>query len=240
MRCLGSIVLALALATTGCVKASTHQRAVDTLTAKLTAAQSTIDQRDARIRELEGNEARLHGEQDASAAELAELREKRAADEKRLAAFQDLQKRFQSMVDTGELEVTFRKGQMTLKLPSGVLFPSAGADLGDAGKKTLTKVTALLMPLKDRRFLIAGHTDNVPIKNEQFANNWYLSTARAITVVQFMIDQGFPAKQLAAAGYADKDPIASNGGRNGRKRNRRIEIIVVPDLSDLPTLATPK
>ena len=175
-----------------------------------------------------------------SAAELAELREKRAADEKRLAEYQDLQRRFQSLVDTGELEVVFRKGQMTLKLPSSVLFPSAGADLGDGGKKTLTKVTALLLPLKDHRFLIAGHTDNVPIKNEQFANNWYLSSARAITVVQFMVDQGFPAAQLAAAGYADKDPIAKNSSRKGRQRNRRIEIIVVPDLSELPKLATPK
>ena len=143
-----SILLALALATTGCVKASTHRRTVD----QLTAAQATLDRRDARIRELEGSQARLQGEQEASDAELAELREKRAADEQRLAAYQDLQSRFKSMVDTGELEVTFRRGQMTLKLPSGVLFPSAGADLGDAGKKTLTKVTALLMPLKDRRF----------------------------------------------------------------------------------------
>src|SRR5262249_5232796 len=129
---------------------------------------------------------------------------------------------------------------MTLKLPSGVLFPSAGADLSKGGKDTLTKVTKLLLELKDRHFLIAGHTDDVPIKNKDFANNWYLSTARAITVLQFMVDQGFPPTQLAAAGYADEDPIATNKNAKGRMKNRRIEILIVPDLSELPKLAGDK
>jgi chemotaxis protein MotB len=247
-----AITIAAVLAT-GCVKESTHKKAVAKLQAELTAARAEVAARDKRIAELEGNTATLRGEseslrgetaalrgeKEATAAELAELREKKAADEKRLAAFQDLQERFKTLVDTGELEVAFRNGQMTLKLPSGVLFPSAGAELGDGGKKTLTEVTKILMPLKDRMFLVAGHTDNVPIKTDAFANNWYLSTARAITVVQFMIDQGFPADHLAAAGYADKDPIGNNKTKTGRKKNRRIEIIFVPDLSELPKLTIP-
>jgi chemotaxis protein MotB len=240
-RRLAAITLVLLLS--ACVKKSTHERAVAALEAKLADARTKADAQDARIKALEGSTdelERVKGEKSASDAELAELRDKRAADEKRLAAYQDLQARFKSLVDTGELEVTFRNGQMTLKLPSGVLFPSAGADLGEGGKKTLAKVTKLLLPLKDRRFLVAGHTDDVPIKNEQFANNWYLSTARAITVVQFMIDEGFPAGQLAAAGYADKDPIGNNRSRGGRQKNRRIEIIIVPDLSELPKLARGK
>ena len=226
-------ILCAVLAAAGCVKKSTHEKALADLNAK-------IAERDRKIAELQGSEQTLKGEKAASEAELAELREKRAADEKRLAAFQDLQARFKSLIDTGELEVTFRNGQMTLKLPSGVLFPSAGADLSEGGKKTLTKVTKLLMPLKDKHFMIAGHTDNVPIATDVFANNWYLSTARAISVIQFMTEQGFPADNLSAAGYADKDPIASNKNPKGRQRNRRIEIIIVPDLSELPKLAKPR
>ena len=251
MRAALGVVVVLTLA--GCVKESTHKKAVAKLQGDITALRTELAERDRRIKELEGSaetlrgesetlrgeSETLRGEKEATAAELAELREKRAADEKRLAAFQDLQQRFKNLVDTGELEVAFRNGQMTLKLPSGVLFPSAGAELSEAGQKTLTKVTQLLMPLKDRLFLVAGHTDNVPIKTDAFANNWYLSTARAITVVQFMIDQGFPPDHLAAAGYADKDPIASNKSKNGRKKNRRIEIILVPDLSELPKLTIP-
>jgi chemotaxis protein MotB len=239
-----ALALAIAATTaTACVRKSTHEKAIAELEGKLTAANNKVDEKDRRIKELEGTEgelAKVRGEKEASDAELSELRDKRAADEKRLAAYQDLQNRFKSLTDTGQLEVTFRKGQMTLKMPSSVLFPSAGAELSDGGKDTLAKVTKLLLPLKDRHFVVAGHTDNVPIANDQFANNWFLSTARAVTVVQFMVDQGFPADQLAAAGYADKDPIASNKSRNGRQRNRRIEILIVPDLSELPKLAKPK
>jgi len=95
----------------------------------------------------------------------------------------------------------------------------------------------VLAALKDRHFVVAGHTDDIPIKTEEFANNWYLSTARAVSVVQFMIEQGFPADHLAAAGYADKDPVSSNKTKKGRQKNRRIEIILVPDLSELPKLS---
>jgi chemotaxis protein MotB len=239
--------LLVALVLSGCVKQSTYDKAIAEREAKIADAQKQVADRDKQIADLEGTTkdkdaalAQANTDKQATDAELAELRDKRAADEKRLAAFNDLQARFKGLIDTGQLEVAFRHGQMTLKLPSGVLFPSAGADLSDGGKKTLTKVTKLLLELKDKHFLIAGHTDDVPIKNDQFANNWYLSTARAITVLQFMVDQGFPASQLAAAGYADEDPIASNKNAKGRMRNRRIEILIVPDLSELPKLAGSK
>ena len=164
---------------------------------------------DDRIATLEGDlgtakttVGTLQTEAEASQAELDELRAMREADQKRLEAYEQLQARFKSLVDAGDLEVAFRKGQMTLKLPSGVLFASADAALSEKGQKTLAKVTKLLLEIKDRRFLVAGHTDNVPIKTELFANNWYLSSARAVTVVEYMIAQGFPASQLAAAAIA--------------------------------------
>jgi chemotaxis protein MotB len=236
--------LVLAATTSACVKKSTHQKA-------MAGMQAQLDQANGRIKTLEGDVASLssgkstteqeldkvRGEKAATEADLAELQAKREADQKRIAAFQDLQDRFKSLVDAGDLEVAFRKGQMTLKLPSGVLFPSASAELSEAGQKTLTKVTKVLQGLGRRRFVVAGHTDTVPIENEQFKNNWYLSSARAVSVVEFMIAQGFPADLLAAAGYADKDPVASNKSKKGRQKNRRIEIILVPDLSDLPKLA---
>jgi len=233
------LLLALAL-TAGCVKKSTHQKALDriaALEADLDRSKQDLDAATSGKSMTEVELQRVRDEKEASDAELAELREKREADQRRLAAFQDLQERFKGLVDAGDLEVAFRNGQMTLKLPSGVLFPSGNADLSDKGKKTLEKVTKVLMAFKDRRFLVAGHTDNVPISTRKFKNNWVLSTARAISVVQYMTEQGFPADQLAAAGYADKDPVAKNKTAKGRQKNRRIEIILVPDLSDLPKLA---
>jgi chemotaxis protein MotB len=236
-------MLVVALLAVGCVKKSTHEKAVKALQAQiadrdrqLADKDKDLAERDGQIKDLSDEATTAAGEKAASDAELAELRELRENDQKRLGAFQDLQDRFKALVDAGDLEVVFRHGQMTLKLPSGVLFPSAGADLSDKGQKTLAKVVKILEAFKDKRFIVAGHTDDKPIKTDQFANNWYLSTARAIAVVQFMIDQGFPAKQLAAAGYADMDPVASNKSKKGRQKNRRIEIILVPDLSDLPKL----
>ena len=245
----------------GCgVKKGTHQKALDQiklLEGQLAESEKQRADRDERIKLLEGDLsevkaqlealasgrklteeelAKIRDEKAATEAELVELRKQRDAAEKRLSAYRELQDRFKKLVDSGALEVQFRNGQMTLKLPSGVLFPSAEADLSRDGKKTLAQVTEALMAFKDRRFLIAGHTDTVPIKTRKFKNNWYLSTARAVSVIEFMIDAGFPADKLAAAGYADKDPVGDNTTKEGQEQNRRIEIILVPDLSELPSM----
>ncbi len=249
------ILLSLALAG-GCVKKSTHQKALDqikTLEGQLADAQKDAKDKGDRITSLEDEIQRMQGEVDrltaeeqelfklrdqlgATQTELDQLRTQRDAAEKRLEAYRELQKRFKSLVDSGTLEIAFRNGQMTLKLPSGVLFASGSADLGQAGKDTITAVTEALMAFQDRRFMIAGHTDNVPIKSKKFRDNWFLSTARAVSVLEYMITAGFPADKLAAAGYADKDPVGDNTTDEGKEQNRRIEIILVPDLSELPQL----
>jgi chemotaxis protein MotB len=248
-----TVLVVVALAGGCFVKKSTHRKALDhikTLEHQLLDANQQVADREQRIKALEddlrrlgdaGNLsaeelARLRGEKDATESELAVLRQQRDAQEQRLAAYRDLQQRFKELVASGALEIVFRNGQMTLKLPSGVLFPSGSADLSRDGKTTLAQVTEVLMPLSNRRFLVAGHTDNVPIKTKKFKNNWYLSTARAVSVVEFMSGAGFPADKLAASGYADKDPVGDNNDSAGRELNRRIEIILVPDLSELPQL----
>lgn len=179
---------------------------------------------------------RLKGEKEATETELTELRKQRDAQEQRLAAYRQLQDRFRALIDSGKLEIGFRNGQMVVKLPSGILFPSGSDQLSSAGQTALTEVTSILTGFKDRRFLIAGHTDNVPIKTRQFRNNWVLSTARAVTMVEFMVGHGMPATNVAAAGYGETDPVAPNDSDAGRELNRRIEIILVPNLSELPQL----
>jgi chemotaxis protein MotB len=87
--------------------------------------------------------------------------------------------------------------------------------------------------LDDRELAVAGHTDNVPIATERFASNWELSAARAIAVVKFLIENGLKAQNLSAAGYGEFDPIADNGSTDGRARNRRIEIVLQPNIAEL-------
>jgi chemotaxis protein MotB len=243
--------------TAACVKQSTYDKAMadnkklqgelDDANKKQADTEKTLGQ---KIKELEGKygaldettktkEAELgkvKGDMAATTAELAELRRQKEAAEKRIAAYKALQDKFHALVDTGKLQVVFRNGQMTLKLPSGILFPSGSADLSKGGQAAITDVTNVLKEFQDRRFLVAGHTDNQPIRTAAFPNNWYLSTARANSVVQFMIKAGFPAKNLAAAGYAEFDPVAANDTDQTREQNRRIEIILVPNLEELPSL----
>jgi chemotaxis protein MotB len=74
----------------------------------------------------------------------------------------------------------------------------------------------------------------VPIKTEKYPSNWELASARALTVVRTMIGAGMPATRVSAASYGEFKPVAANDGADGKKANRRIEIVVVPDLSNLP------
>ena len=114
---------------------------------------------------------------------------------------------------------------------SEVLFTSGSADLGEAGKKQLVYLATTLQELtgkipKDIDWIlrIDGHTDRVPIRNEQFRSNWELSTARAISVVKFLIRQGIPANKLAATGFGEFQPIDDRIDEIAFRRNRRIEL----------------
>lgn len=256
MRFLG-LALSLVLAGGCLVKKSTYDKAlahVSALEGQLADEQKQRLDREERIKGLEGELDKLRGEYDATnrtsseelkrlagekaatQAELEELRKQRDAQEQRLAAYRQLQERFRSLVDSGKLQIGFRNGQMVVKLPSSILFPSGSDALSSAGQAALTEVTAILLDFKDRRFLIAGHTDNVPIHTRKFPDNWVLSTARAVTIVEFMIAHGMPPTQVAAAGYGEQDPVAPNDNDVNREQNRRIEIILVPNLSELPQL----
>jgi chemotaxis protein MotB len=255
---LAALTSALTLTVAGCgVKKETHAKAlsqIKTLEGQLAESEQANADKTRRIGILEGDLtetaadrdktaqtkdaelAKVRGEKEATTAELVELRRQRDAAESRIAAYRKLQERFQKMVATGALQVGYRNGQMVLKLPSGVLFPSGSADLSEGGMVALNEVLKVLNEFKDRRFSIAGHTDTLPIKGRKFKNNWYLSTSRALSVVEFMVDAGFPAKNLAAAGYGEFDPVAPNDTEKNRELNRRIEIILVPNLEELPSL----
>lgn len=172
----------------------------------------------------------------ASQAEINECRRQRAELEKAAQAYQEVAKKLKSMVDSGKLEVVTRKGRMTLKLPDDILFPTGSKDLKKDGRLALEQVADVLKDV-DRDFLIAGHTDPIPVKKGgPFKSNWDLSTARAVEVVKLMIAKGVAAERMAAAGFAEFDPVADNSTKEGRAQNRRLEIILMPKLEELPQL----
>ncbi len=175
------------------------------------------------------------GLQDAK-ARLEELRKQKAAAEARAATFRDLVARLRAMIDSGQLKVVIRDGRMLIALPDDVLFDSGKTDIKPQGQEALAKVAQVLATLPDRHFLVAGNTDNVPIRSGRYKSNWELSAARAIEVTQFLIAKGMKPQVLAAAGFSEFDPVAQNDTPEHRAQNRRIEIVLQPNLSDLPSL----
>lgn len=203
---------------------------------KLTNCEAERDAQTARQKDFEGN-------LNATMAELDSLRKQRAETAKRLEAFRDLTTKFQKMIDSGKVDVVIRGGRMIVKLPAGVLFASGSAALSRDGELALMEVAIVLRQFKDRRYLIEGHTDNRPLEasaSSGYRNNWELSTARAVTVTEFLIEAKMSAKNLVAAGHGEFDPVGDNNSAKGRQENRRIEIILQPNIEALKLPAPAK
>lgn len=116
-------------------------------------------------------------------------------------------------------------------LPSELLFASASATLAEPGRAELAKLAGTLREIAaqipediDWILRVDGHTDRRPIQTEDFPSNWELSTARALSVVHFLIDQGIPAERLSATGFGEFHPIDPGSTPEAFRRNRRIEL----------------
>ena len=169
---------------------------------------------------------------------IEELRARDQQAQARLATFRNMLEKFKKMIAGGKLRVRIQRGRMVVELSENILFDSGKADLKKEGQSALEEVASVLASIADRDFQIAGHTDNIPIKSARFPSNWELSTARAVTVARFLGDKGVPPTLLSAAGYADNQPVASNDTPEGRQQNRRIEIVLMPNLDELPDLSS--
>src|SRR5690606_22424911 len=187
-----------------------------------------------RIAELEGEIAQLEGQirdvaekAGMTEKELAELRAEKAKREKELAVYGNLFASLKKMVDAGTIKVGFREGRLVVELDDAILFDSGRSVLKKEGQEALAQLVGPLNEV-NREWIVAGHTDNVPIKTAKYSSNWELSTGRAIEVVGFLIESGMPAEQVGAAGYGEFDPVADNSSPEGRAQNRRIEIILMP------------
>lgn len=168
---------------------------------------------------------------------VEELKAKQRQADARLATFRNMLERFNKMIASGKLRVRIVRGRMVVELSENILFDSGKADLKPEGQQALTEVAGVLSSINDRDFQIAGHTDNIPIKSAKFPSNWHLSTARAVNVATSLAAAGVPAGRLSAAGYADTQPAATNDTPEGRQQNRRIEIVLMPNLDELPDMS---
>jgi chemotaxis protein MotB len=163
----------------------------------------------------------------ATTAKLQALEGTQAELGERLSEYKAMRAKFQRMIDSGTLDISFRRGRMIVELPAAVLFDSGSAELSAAGRDAVTRLAKILRDVPRHRFLVGGHTDNVPAVKE-YKSNWELSAARAVRVTESLTRHGVAPKRLVIAGYAEFDPVAGNSSEAGRQKNRRIEIVLEP------------
>lgn len=211
-----------------------QQQAIELTQEALAAAETRANDAETSLSEAIKDKSKLKESVEEMTLALAELKRQRAQAEARLAVYRSVLAKFKEMIDNGKLKVKLVDGRMVLQLQTDILFSSGSAKLSEVGITTIQQVGKLLSEIPDRRFQVEGHTDNVPISTKTYPSNWELASARSINVVTAMVEAGMPANRLSAAAYADTRPTHSNDTEEGRAQNRRIDIVLVPDLSDLP------
>lgn len=125
------------------------------------------------------------------------------------------------------VETNIQERGLIITLSNSIFFESGKANIKAEVKPELNKIAESLKKI-DNAIRIEGHTDNVPEKSNDFSSNWQLSAVRAANVVQYFIEtNGLPGDRLSAAGYSDTRNIASNDTKEGKSKNRRIDIVIL-------------
>lgn len=245
------VLLSVSLLTAGCVSSSKFNEVEAKLKASkkreaqvqadLEKAQLQKQDLDTLVGQLERKLGRASDDKESLKASIVQMKEalseatrRKLETEKRMKNYMRLADKLKSFTETGQLSVKIVDGRMVVALPGDVLFSSGSASLSAKGKETIRNVGGVLKTIEERKFQVEGHTDNVPIKTSKFPSNWELASSRATTVVRELVDAGMTKERISAASFSFYKPVASNDTTEGRELNRRIEIVIVPDMSALP------
>ena len=139
---------------------------------------------------------------------------------------EELQKILEESELNGQIKLEINERGLLIRFMDSVLFDSGKADLTPGAAQIIDKVSAIIKD-SDKKIAIEGHTDDIPISTYKFPSNWELSTTRAVNVVKYMINNGIDPVRLSAAGYADQHPISDNKTVDGRKNNRRVDMVIL-------------
>ena len=143
----------------------------------------------------------------------------------------ELRLKLDDAITAGRLELIRDSRGLVVSLPESATFPPASTEVTDGARELIARVAAIIQE-SGHPMRIEGHTDNVPIRTQKFRSNWELSTARASTVIAFLIEaQAFDPAHLSAAGYGEFHPRAPNDSAENRARNRRVDIVILEEQS---------
>ncbi|MDO8488840.1 MAG: OmpA family protein [Candidatus Omnitrophota bacterium] len=144
-----------------------------------------------------------------------------------------LEQKLGSEINDKQIKLQMMEKGLVITVVGDLIFDSGKAKIRSEAYPLLGKVSSVLKDNMSQFSVgIEGHTDNVPIKQSGWKSNWELSTARALSVLHYLVaDQGISPERLSAIGYGEYRPVASNDTQEGRKQNRRVEIVILPNVT---------
>ncbi len=201
------------------------------LRAKADTLSQNISELRQRITTLEAENSNLEAANKKLREDAANLQKMKDEKVKEVSGtYEQLLQNMKSEIAQGQVTISELKGKLTVNMEAAILFDSGRADVKSDGLEILFKMVDTLKSVKDKAIRIEGHTDNVQITGaltRQFPTNWELSAARAINVAKYLQQQGLDPAVLSAAAFAEYKPVADNETKEGRAKNRRIEITLV-------------
>ena len=197
---------------------------------------SQLDDKETRLIEESLRLKNLEGELTSRSSRIDEL-EKLIAEKE--AAMQQLKNTVSNALKGFEgkgLSIVNKNGKVYVSMENKLLFNSGSWAVGENGKQAVGKLAKVLAENSDISVLIEGHTDNDPFNGPVIKDNWDLSVKRATAIVRILKDSNVKEKQITAAGRGEFVPVASNSSKEGKAKNRRIEIILSPNLDEIAKL----
>ncbi len=177
----------------------------------------------------------LSNKLDEAEGRIKTLAQEKEAATKTQASLED---EMRKALESKEVTISELRGKLTVNILDRILFDSGEAELKPEGQRILEKIASVLAQHTNRQVHVIGHTDDVPMRRK-FASNWELSTARATAAVRFLQERaGVDPRRLGALGYGEFHPIAPNTTVEGRAKNRRIEVVILPEELAVPLVKT--
>ncbi|MBL9172058.1 MAG: OmpA family protein [Verrucomicrobiales bacterium] len=227
------VLSALVLAAIGILQIRTSSR-------ERARAEAAAENAQRQLADVSGTNGVLTAELQAARSRVEELEEAISRVEK---AQQGLEQKLRSELESRDITISELQGRLTVNILDRILFDSGEARLKPEGEAVLRKVAQVLTQFPKRAVQVVGHTDNAPIRGrtaEGFTDNWALSAGRAVSAVRFLSEAaGVDPHRLSAVGCGEFRPLAPNDTAEGRARNRRIAVVVLPEEFGAPDLKTP-
>ena len=204
------------------------------LTEEVRTAQASLAALIPKLEEAERKVASLEQERNGLSAQHSQLMaEKQAALDALQRLKDELSAKLVVEVQSGDITITRRGNELVVDVSDKILFDVGKTEIKERGQQILVQVASILAGFKDHIIQVGGHTDSARVVSpelvERYPTNWELSTARATNVVRFLQEHStIPGDRLLAAGFAQFRPAASNRSEQGRQKNRRIEIVLLP------------